>query len=170
MREKLLFNSIKYIFGLVAGLVFASGLVYAWNAMWHGTAWIKAGTSIESRQIAENFEYLYRQIENLKTQLNTGSNSNTNNSASTVNLEQLPSGIPVAGCGITKNDGRSRFAPKYECWGGASYNGSYASIKCPKDTFAFTIMDTTGSYIYGGDGNPQTGYTTNLQGFLCIKQ
>ncbi len=60
LKDKFLLAPFKYVSVFVAGVVFASGLVYAWNAVWHGTDWIKSGAVIDGKKIAENFEYLYQ--------------------------------------------------------------------------------------------------------------
>ncbi len=53
----------KSIFiGLLIGIIFATGFTFAWNAVWHGTDWIQSGAMIESKKIAENFEYLYSRV------------------------------------------------------------------------------------------------------------
>ena len=52
---------------LTIGLALAAGLTFAWNAVWHGTDWIKNGTIIDAQKIAENFEYLKQRIEEIET-------------------------------------------------------------------------------------------------------
>ncbi len=42
------------------------GVVKAWNAVWHGTDWIKSGGSISAKKVAENFEYLKSEIDAIK--------------------------------------------------------------------------------------------------------
>ena len=57
------FNSFKgFVFGFILSVALVGGVVYAWNAIWHGTDWIQAGKVIESEKVAENFEWLYKRI------------------------------------------------------------------------------------------------------------
>ncbi len=75
IKEKLFLNPIKYTLGFVVGLVFASGLVYAWNAVWHGTDWIQPGVMVRSEPLAESLQYLYditRPLNNLTVCTGTG--------------------------------------------------------------------------------------------------
>ena len=59
-------KSLKSIFlSLIIGLTLASGVTFAWNAVWHGTDWIKSGDVIKAKEIAENFEYLYKRTNPL---------------------------------------------------------------------------------------------------------
>ncbi len=59
LKDKFILAPFKYLAVFVAGVVFASGLVYAWNAIWHGTDWIQSGAVIESKKLAESLQYLY---------------------------------------------------------------------------------------------------------------
>ncbi len=54
--------SKKFFLSLLFGLGLAAGFSFAWNAVWHGTDWIQSGAMIESKKIAENFEYLYSRV------------------------------------------------------------------------------------------------------------
>ncbi len=58
------------LFSLLLLALFVS-LTYAWDAVWHGTDWIYSGQIIESKRIAENFEYLYNELEQLKVNSST---------------------------------------------------------------------------------------------------
>ncbi len=51
---------------LIVGLVLASGLTFAWNAVWHGTDWVQSGKIITPKEIGENFAYLKQEIDGLK--------------------------------------------------------------------------------------------------------
>ncbi len=59
LKDRFILAPFKYVSVFVAGVVFASGLVYAWNAVWHGTDWIKSGAVIESKKLGESLQYLY---------------------------------------------------------------------------------------------------------------
>ncbi len=54
--------SKKFFLSLLFGLSLAAGFSFAWNAVWHGTDWIQSGKTISSKEIAENFEYLYKRL------------------------------------------------------------------------------------------------------------
>ncbi len=57
-------------FVLVLALILTTGLSFAWNAVWNGTDWIQSGAMIESKKIAENFEYLKRKSDDLESIIN----------------------------------------------------------------------------------------------------
>ena len=59
LKDKFVLAPFKYLSVFVAGVVFASGLVYAWNAVWHGTDWIQPGVVVRSEPLAESLQYLY---------------------------------------------------------------------------------------------------------------
>ncbi len=65
-----------FVFGFVLSVVLVAGAVFAaggaqnmqnkWDAFWHGTSWIQAGKVVESERIAENFEYLKREVDDIR--------------------------------------------------------------------------------------------------------
>ncbi len=76
LKDKFLLAPLKYVSVFVAGVVFASGLVYAWNAVWHGTNWVQNGKVINAKSIGESLQYLYEQVESLKTNTISGGFNN----------------------------------------------------------------------------------------------
>ncbi len=68
-----------FVFGFVLSVVLVAGAVFAaggaqnmqnkWDAFWHGTSWIQAGKVVESEKIAENFEWLKQQVDDLQSQV-----------------------------------------------------------------------------------------------------
>ncbi len=61
MSDDKYFYKLKgFVSGFALSLMLVAGVVYAWNAVWHGTDWIQTGEIIKSKEIAENFEYLYQ--------------------------------------------------------------------------------------------------------------
>ena len=169
IKNKSVISPLKYIVVFVAGLVFSAGLAFAWNAVWHGTNWIQSGQVIRAKEVGENMQYLYEQIEDLKGQINN-LNTQINNSSSTqITVNQMPSGTVVAGC-TQVPDNRPFSAYKWKCWGGAfAWRSNGYDMKCPDNTFEFKIIDTTDSYIAGSDGAEYTAYHARIGGLLCIK-
>ncbi len=56
--NKLVYKIKGFSTGFASAVLFVSSVVFAWNAVWHGTDWIQTGQPITSRETAENFEYL----------------------------------------------------------------------------------------------------------------
>ncbi len=79
LKDKFIVAPFKYVTVFVAGVVFASGLVYAWNPVWHGTDWVQSGKVINAKSIGESLQYLYEQVESLKNELGAVSGNNTSN-------------------------------------------------------------------------------------------
>ncbi len=65
IKDKFILAPFKYLTVFIAGVVFASGLVYAWEAAWHGTDWIQSGQVIRAKEIGENMQYLYERTQPL---------------------------------------------------------------------------------------------------------
>ncbi len=68
-------NEIRGFFlgSVLTLLLLVSIIVYAqqkWQAVWHGTDWIDSGETIRAREIAENFEYLLRKMNDLNQRVN----------------------------------------------------------------------------------------------------
>ena len=51
-----------FVLGASLGLMLVASIVFAWNAVWHGTDFIQTGKVIPAKEIAENFEYLKQEI------------------------------------------------------------------------------------------------------------
>ena len=55
-------SSKNIVTSLAVSLILAAGVTFAWNAVWHGTDWIKSGAVINAQKVAENFEFLYNRL------------------------------------------------------------------------------------------------------------
>ena len=142
-----------WVFSFFLGLALATGISFAWNAVWHGTNWIQSGKIITPREIAENMEYLKQQVDSLQTQINNISNS----TSTSITVQDLPSGSVVAGCGPSFNYwGLTQIT----CWGGAIFRGLYST--CPSGTTKVVM------YYYKTVQNSGF-YDTNIVSFLCVK-
>ncbi len=130
------YNEIKILsLSLLFGLTLAAGFSFAWNAVWHGTRWIQSGKIIGPREIAENFEYLKQELDNLKTVVNNLAGSNA--SSSSINIDDLPSGTVIAGCLNIDRYSGYRYT---RCWGGAKIirvGRGYA--KCPPASTGYSF-------------------------------
>ncbi len=47
---------------LLISFLLLSGLTFAQTANWHDTNWLQSGRIVTSKEIAENFEYLYQRV------------------------------------------------------------------------------------------------------------
>ena len=93
IKKNIIINPLKYTVAFLAGLIFASTAVYAWSAVWHGTDWIKSGEVIRAKEVGENMQYLYEQVEDLKSQI-TNLQTTINNNATTTTSIDCPSRYP----------------------------------------------------------------------------
>ena len=93
IKKNIIINPLKYTVAFLVGLVFASTAVYAWQAVWHGTDWIQSGQVIRAKEIGENMQYLYEQIEDLKSQI-TNLQTTINNNATTTTSIDCPGRYP----------------------------------------------------------------------------
>ena len=170
IKNKLIINPFKYLAVFVAGLAFSAGLVFAWNAVWHGTDWIQSGAVVDAQKVGENFEYLKKQIEDLNTRLNNIENSSTTN----ITIEDMPSGTVVAGCmaGNIMEKTNVETPMYYWCWGGASVKNYYPyffkryTYTCPKGTKKRLLFVN----LYSYDSHEGTeSHAIGTYGALCIK-
>ncbi len=177
---KINLNKIKDVsFGLLlALLLFISIAVYAqqdetlqkWQAIWHGTDWIGSGETIRAREIAENFEYLYKELDQIKEIINN--NSTSTNPTTNITYEMLPSGSLVGGCFadyLTDSLGVLDRIYRINCYGegvSARQNGISIIGQCP--SYAKLI------YLYrdiGWRDIENTYFESQVaHGFLCIKK
>ncbi len=160
----------NYLLFSVLIFILLFNIAYSWRAVWHGTDWIGTGETISSMEVAENFEYLKKRIDELQSEIDTLKNASSS-SSTIINTEQLPGGIIIAGCSYNDKT-NTRFGGLVGtplCWGGASATNEY-NYSCPEDTFTIRILDTYDSYIAGSDGAPYTAYNQRLQAFFCVKQ
>ncbi len=118
-----------------------------WDAFWHGTSWIQAGKVVESERIAENFEWLKQQVDDLQSQIDSIQNSNSGQ----LTLQDMPAGTVIAGCGVD-----NAYNQTLICWGGA--NGRYRI--CPNGSSKKTMGE------FRKDTNVGVIVTET---FVCIK-
>ena len=110
-------TNIKYwTLSLIIGVLLASGFTYAWNIKWHGTNWVGGGKVIKAREIAENFEYLKKKLDDTNTIINNYHNE-TNTSDCAASTFQEP--------------GPERFYPKPLYGGQGSVKSDQINIICP---------------------------------------
>ncbi len=173
LKDKFLLTPLKYASVFVAGIIFASSLVYAWNAIWHGTDWVRPGAIIESQKIGENMQYLYEQINDLKTEIANLRNTITN-------LEQTATGTIVAGCVGLDIENPSAG----NCWGGASlssyrvFGSRRYQYSCPNGTKTYVLngQSVSTAYYSGGDGGmgayggERTFVSSTVDAIFCVKQ
>jgi len=168
LKKNIIINPLKYTVAFLVGLVFASTAVYAWQAVWHGTDWIKSGEVIRAKEIGENMQYLYEQIEDLKGQINNLNTQINNSSSSQITINQMPSGTVVAGC-TQVPDNRPFSAYKWKCWGGAfAWRSNGYDMKCPANTFKFKT-ESTMRVREGMENDGSTHLERYISGLLCIK-
>ena len=141
--------------------------------MWHGTDWIKDGGVIRAKEVAENFEYLKKRIDDLESKITSTSTSTT------VNKKEI-----VAGCTSTRSRTIANFGWKNtSCWGGASYKKGRGNVlipykiieeKCPNNTVLFSsdiVLFCIDPYFSDSTINPAYEGTGcyKLPNFVCIK-
>ena len=169
MKKQLFSIKINsFVLSASLGLLFAAGITFAWNAVWHGTDWMQPGNTINSKEMAENLEYLKRTVNDLNNRINNIEQNNTS-----INSENMPSGSVIAVCFVDNTGSEWRGYSK-KCYGGATLKWSRSSnwtANCPGDSKVFRIYTYKGdTYQTGGDGNPQYAQNTETVGVLCIKQ
>ncbi len=63
MKKEKIFRQAKSLknisLSFIIGLTLATGITFAWNAVWHGTDWIKPGGVISAQKIGESLEFLF---------------------------------------------------------------------------------------------------------------
>ena len=169
LKDKFLLTPFKYVSVFVAGVIFASGLVYAWNAVWHGTDWVQSGKVINAKNLGESLQFLYEKIEDLNTRLNNIGNSSTTN----ITIEDMPSGTVVAGCiaDYIGEGNNSETALNHWCWGGASVrrniwyiNYSLYTYTCPQGTKTRRLW-----VKMRRDSDLGSVFLSEAYGALCIK-
>ncbi len=129
------YNKIRILsLSLLLGLTLAAGFSFAWNATWHGTRWIQSGKIIGPREIAENFEYLKQELDNLKAAVN---NLPGANASSSISVDRMPSGTIIAGC-LNVDNYTTR---NTRCWGGAQITkfGNRRYTKCPPSSSRYSF-------------------------------
>ncbi len=177
-------NIKGFVFGATLAFLLASGLVFAWNAIWNGTSWINSGEIIPAKQIAENFEYLY-----LKSQLlpdngcpNVGDVLSWDGSkfvcqdanASTTDPGGDAGTNPelIAGCAYTPRSSAAFARRDTKCWGGAELSRASVinSIICPNNSTKVVL----GKYarncrLDGGDGAQRQRCSYVITSMGCVK-
>ncbi len=177
-------NIKGFVFGATLAFLLASGLVFAWNAIWNGTSWINTGEIIPAKQIAENFEYLY-----LKSQLlpdngcpNVGDVLSWDGSkfvcqdanASTTDPGTDTGVNPelIAGCAYTPRSSAAFARRDTKCWGGAYITrlNRVEYTKCPAGSQSVILGEyETNCRLEGGDGAQRLVCTYIVTSVGCIK-
>ncbi len=177
-------NIKGFVFGATLAFLLASGLVFAWNAIWNGTSWINTGEIIPAKQIAENFEYLY-----LKSRLlpdngcpNVGDVLSWDGSkfvcqdanASTTDTGTDTGTDPelIAGCATNAEEDRYGRARPPICWGGASAGrrNSIENTNCPTGSTKVVLGKyETNCRLDGGDGAQRLVCNYVVTSVGCIK-
>ncbi len=168
-KQKFLMSKIRFsIISLFIGVALVAGSAFAWNAVWHGTDWIKNGGVIKAKEIAENFEYLYGKIKKIPEPLNckdgdiiTWKDGEMICSNPDSNTDKP--GAIVAGCGIkgqlVNRWGKEMVAfPKTYIggWGGSTFR--YINFSCWGGAKPFTpYAYDYGNTIYASSGGCPAG-------------
>ena len=199
MKKLNIFKKVKILknlsFSLIIGLTLAAGITFAWNAVWHGTDWVKRGNVIKSKELGETLEYLYMKSRLLPENCNqvgdvlvwngsgfscessergSGSGNDANNNNNNTTTPEL-----IAGCAVVNNyqaltGTRGLWFPKApKCWGGASAvsgNGVLADIHCPAGSTKVILGQyETGCDWAGGDGAPYIACEYVTLSLGCVK-
>ncbi len=156
-----------FVFGFVLSVVLVAGAVFAaggaqniqnkWNAFWHGTDWIDAGKIIRAKEIAENFEWLKQQVDDLQSQINNGSGGSGGIGGMTVystpgtHTFTVPQGVSKIKVTLVGGGG-----------GGGSFDGNNGQDGGNTTLGSITAYGGKG----GGKAGEQPGYGGSAQGAL----
>ncbi len=170
----------KYLPSLLIGLLLAAGITFAWNAVWNGTNWIQSGYVVTSKEIGENFEFLYRHSVPDGFPVCQGADKALQWNGSQIVCGTITGAASAGTCGSTSSlltGGSSYTVADCQAAGGSTYDTTgvgdcicqFAASSCPSGWTKYNNWTETQSRTCTG-GDAQCGGSCTTSGHVFADQ